>query len=105
MSFTLIINSSNLSNPNTNGTHTYNFIGGAFTVPDDMECMVSSAQIPYSIFNITSAFNNNRFRLSFPTGAGAATFTDFNIVIPVGFILLKILIHLCNNFAYQTVYI
>ena len=85
MSFTLVINSSNLSNPNTNGTYTYNFIGGGFTVPDDMECMLSSAQIPYSIFNITSAYDNNRFRLSFPTGAGAATFTDFNIVIPDGF--------------------
>jgi hypothetical protein len=89
MSFTLVINSSNLSNPNTNGTYTYNFIGGGFTVPDDMECMVSSAQIPYSIFNITSAYNNNRFRLSFPTGAGAATFTDFNIVIPDGFYTIE----------------
>jgi hypothetical protein len=56
MSFTLAINSSNLSNPNTNGT--YNFIGGDFIVPDDMECMVSSAQIPYSIFNITTTSNN-----------------------------------------------
>jgi hypothetical protein len=89
MSFTLVINSSNLSNPNTNGTYTYNFIGGGFSVPDDMECMVSSAQIPYSIFNITSAYNNNRFRLSFPTGAGAATFTDFNIVIPDGFYTIE----------------
>jgi hypothetical protein len=51
--------------------------------------MVSSAQIPYSIFNITSAYNNNRFRLSFPTGAGAATFTDFNIVIPDGFYTIE----------------
>ena len=46
-SFTLVINSSNLSNPNTNGTFTYNFIGGGFTVADDMEVMLSSAQIPY----------------------------------------------------------
>jgi hypothetical protein len=55
MSFTLVINGSNLSNPSTNGTYTYNFIGGGFKVEDDMEVMLSSAQIPYSIFNITSA--------------------------------------------------
>jgi len=49
MSFTLVINNSNLSNPNTNATYTYNFIGGGFTVDNDMEVMLSSAQIPYSI--------------------------------------------------------
>ena len=61
MSFTLVINNSNLSNPNTNATYTYNFIGGGFTIDNDMEVMLSSAQIPYSIFNITSAYNNNKF--------------------------------------------
>ena len=64
MSFTLVINNSNLSNPNTNGTYTYNFIGGGFKVEDDMEVMLSSAQIPYSIFNITSAYGNNKITLS-----------------------------------------
>lgn len=85
MSFTLVINSSNLSNPNTNGTYTYNFIGGGFKVEDDMEVMLSSAQIPYSIFNITAAYNNNAFTLQFPTGAAVGTYTAFNIVIPDGF--------------------
>jgi hypothetical protein len=60
MSFTLVVNSSNVSNKNTNSTFQYNFIGGNFVVPDDMEVMLSSAQIPYSIFNITSAYNNNK---------------------------------------------
>ena len=85
MSFTLVINSSNLSNPNTNGTYTYNFIGGGFPVDEDMEVMVSSAQIPYSIFNITSAYNNNYFTYAFPTGAGISTYTNFSIVFPDGF--------------------
>ena len=85
MSFTLVINSSNLSNPNTNGTYTYNFIGGGFKVEDDMEVMLSSAQIPYSIFNITAAYKNNAFTLQFPTGAAVGTYTAFNIVIPDGF--------------------
>ncbi len=45
MSFTLVINNSNVNNTNTNSSHTYNFIGGGFTVPDDMEVTLSSAQI------------------------------------------------------------
>ena len=84
-SFTLVINNSNVVNTNTNATYQYNFIGGGFNIPDNTECMVSSAQIPYSIFNITAAYNNNRFRLSFPTGALGTSYTDFNIVIPDGF--------------------
>ena len=40
-SFTLVINSSNLSNSNTNGTYTYNFIGGGFKIEDDMYVMLS----------------------------------------------------------------
>ena len=85
MSFTLIINNSNVVNTNTNATYEYYFIGGGFSVRENMECLVSSAQIPYSIFNITAAYGNNAVRLSFPTGAGAATFTDYNIIIPDGF--------------------
>ena len=85
MSFTLVINNSNVVNTNTNATYEYKFIGGGFSVPDGMECMVSSAQIPYSIFNITEAYNNNRFRLSFPSGALSTTYTDYNITIPDGF--------------------
>ena len=37
MSFTLIINNSNVVNTNTNATYEYKFIGGGFSVPDDME--------------------------------------------------------------------
>jgi len=85
MSFTLVINNSNVVNTNTNATYEYKFIGGGFSAPDGMECMVSSAQIPYSIFNITEAYNNNRFRLSFPTGSLSTSYTDFNITIPDGF--------------------
>jgi hypothetical protein len=88
-SFTLVINSSNLSNANTNGTYTYNFIGGGFKIEDDMYVMLSSAQIPYSIFNITSAYNNNRFTFSFPTGSGAGTYTNFPITIPDGFYTIE----------------
>ena len=82
-SFTLVINSSNVTNTNTNSIYTYNFIGGGFKVEEGMECMISSAQIPYSIFNITAAYNNNSFQLNFPTGASG--YTTFNLTIPDGF--------------------
>ncbi len=64
MSFSLFVNNTNVTNTNTNATYTYNVIGGGFTVPDDFEVMLSSAQIPYSIFNITDVYNNNRFKFS-----------------------------------------
>ena len=85
MSFTLVINSSNVANKNTNATYQYNFIGGTFAVEDGMEVMLSSAQIPYSIFNITSVYNNNRFIIGFPTGAATNTYTVFNLLFPDGF--------------------
>lgn len=85
MSFTLVINSGNVSNRNTNATFQYNFIGGTFVVDDDMEVMLSSAQIPYSIFNITSAYNNNRLIIGFPTGSATNSYTTFTITFPDGF--------------------
>lgn len=97
MSFTLVINNSNVSNTNTNATYTYNFIGGGFTVDNDMEVMLSSAQIPYSIFNITSAYNNNSFAFHFPSGAGVGTYTNYTITIPDGFYTIDDL----NSFIQQ----
>lgn len=99
MSFTLVINKSNLSNPNTNGTYTYNFIGGNFNISDDMEVMLSSAQIPYSVFNITSAYNNNSFTILFPTGAGVGSYTSFTVNIPDGFYTITDLNSFVQQFA------
>ena len=77
--------------------NTNNFIGGGFRVDEDMEVMLSSAQIPY---------NSNKFTLQFSTGAGAETNNTFNIVIPDGFfILLMILMHICNSSQFLMVYI
>ena len=73
--FTLVINSSNISNRNTNSIFTYNFIGGGFTVDDETMVMVSSAQIPYSIFNKSAAYDNYSFGMRFPTGSNAGTYT------------------------------
>jgi hypothetical protein len=84
-SFTLIINSENIKNVNTNATFEYKFIGGGFTVEEGMQMMLSSAQIPYSINNITQAYNNQAFTFRMPTGALVSSYTTFNIVIPEGF--------------------
>ena len=82
MSFSLIVNSTNNVGTNNN-TYLYNFIQGNFTIPEDSEIMVSACQIPYSFYNITSAYNNNSFSFSFPTGS--STYTTTTIVIPDGF--------------------
>jgi hypothetical protein len=97
MSFTLVINNSNLSNPNTNGTYTYNFIGGGFTVDNDMEVMLSSAQIPYSIFNITSAYNNNKFILYFQL----VQVLEHILILMLLFLMVFILYPTLNAFMQQ----
>lgn len=96
-SFTLVINSSNLSNPNNNSIYTYNFINGGFKIDEDMEVMVSSAQIPYSIFNITAAYNNNLLILNFPTGSTSSSYTTFGITLPDGFYTMNDF----NNYVQQ----
>jgi hypothetical protein len=85
MSFTLVVNSSNVANTNTNATYQYKFINGGFRIDEGMEAMVSSAQIPYSIFNITTVYNNNRFIIGFPTGSATNSYTVFNLLFPDGF--------------------
>ena len=62
MSFTIIVNSSNVLNADTNNKHEHKFIGGGVSVPEGMECMVSSSQFPSSIFNVTNACNHNLFQ-------------------------------------------
>jgi len=85
MSFTLVVNSSNVANTNTNATYQYKFINGGFRIDEGMECMISSAQIPYSIFNITSVYNNNKFVLGWPVGPATNVFQLFQITFPDGF--------------------
>jgi len=81
MSFTLVLNSSNVSNTSTNTSFKYNFIQGGFRV-QDMEMCVSSITIPYSFYNVSSYYNNRTFSLIFPT---AATTTTIAITLPEGF--------------------
>jgi hypothetical protein len=81
MTFTLVLNSSNVQNTNTNTTFKYSFIQGGFQVKD-MEMCVSSITLPYSFYNISSYYSNRTFSLIFPT---AATTTTISITLPEGF--------------------
>ena len=71
MAYNLILNSSNAI---TNNTYRYNFINGSMTILDEAEICISQIQIPYSWFNITTAYNNRSFQIKFPTPLGIATF-------------------------------
>jgi len=82
MSFTLVLNSQNVIGTGNN-TYKYDFIKGNFTIPENSEVMVANVQLPYSFYNITSAYNNNQFKLYFPTGS--STNNTYTITIPDGF--------------------
>jgi len=81
MSFTLVLNSSNVSNTSTNTSFKYNFINGGFQIKD-MEMCVSSITLPYSFYNVSSYYNNQTFSLIFPKGATTQT---ISITLPEGF--------------------
>ena len=81
MSFILTLNSTNVSNTNTNTTFRYNFINGGFTCKD-YEMSISSITLPYSFFNVSSYYNNKTFSLTFPTGALTTTYA---FTLPDGF--------------------
>jgi hypothetical protein len=60
--FDLTISSTNVAN-SLNNMYQYQFKNGAFEVPADAEMMITSFQIPYSWYNITSRYNNNNFKV------------------------------------------
>ena len=64
--FNLVINSNNVAN-SLNNSYEYKFKNGNFTVPENSEMMITSFQIPYAWYNISSRYNNNNFRIHWPT--------------------------------------
>ena len=64
--FNLIINNNNVAN-SLNNMYQYQFKNGAFEVPENAEIMITSFQIPYSWYNISSRYNNNSFKLYWPS--------------------------------------
>ena len=70
--FNLIINNNNVAN-SLNNMYQYQFKNGAFEVPENAEIMITSFQIPYSWYNISSRYNNNSFKLYWPTSTVNST--------------------------------
>jgi hypothetical protein len=64
--FNLTINSTNVAN-SLNNMYQYQFKNGAFEVPAGAEMMITSFQIPYSWYNITNRYNNNSFKIHWPS--------------------------------------
>jgi len=80
MSNTLVINSSNVVGSNNN-TYVYKFIQGSFQAKD-CEMSIGTATIPYSWYNISSLYGNNKMTINFPY---LATTYTMNITFPDGF--------------------
>ena len=81
MSYTLVLNSTNVVSGTSNNTYQYKFILGSLKLKD-YEMAISSFVLPYSWFNVTNIYNNKTISFSFPT---AATTTPLNITLPEGF--------------------
>lgn len=78
MSYTLILNSSNvIGNNNTEYKYTFN---NSFTVEEDSQISVSQVILPYSFFNINSTFyNNSTFKYIWYYGSGSSVTYTVNI--------------------------
>ena len=78
MSYTLILNSSNvIGNNNTEYKYTFN---SSFTVEEDSQISVSQVILPYSFFNINSTFYNNAmFKYIWYYGNGSSVTYTVNI--------------------------
>ena len=80
---TLILNSQNIIGFNNN-TFQYRFKNNGFTIPSGSEISVSSIQIPYSWYNVSSFYQNQNFRILWPV-TDASQYTVFNIKLDEGF--------------------
>jgi hypothetical protein len=96
MSNCLVLNSSNVIGRDNN-IYKYNFINGMFTIKEDSEIALSSITLPYSWFNITSAYNNNTFQIIW---YGSTTIT-YTVIIPDGFYLISDINNYLENFMIQ----
>jgi hypothetical protein len=92
---TLILNSSNIIGSNNN-IFQYNFINSGFYIPEGSEISISSVQIPYSFYNVSSFYDNRKFTIRWPVGA---SFTDYNVVLDEGFYTINDIQNFIQNFC------
>lgn len=96
MSNTLVINATNA----TNQKHifNYNFINGSFSCNEKTKISISSISIPYSWFNVSSFYNNNKFSITWIVGT---TVTTYPVVLPDGFYSVTTINQFLQNFCIQ----
>lgn len=80
--YNIIINNTHVAS-SLNNTYQYNFKNGSFEVPDNAEIMITSFQIPYSWYNVTSRYNNNSFKIYWPFGSSG--YLAYTVTLPDGF--------------------
>jgi len=89
--FNLVINSNNVAN-SLNNSYEYKFKNGNFTIGEGSQIMITSLQIPYSWYNVSSRYNNNTFKIHWPSSTvnsitltnGGSGFTDVPTVVVTG---------------------
>lgn len=77
----IVINSSNLDPGTNQNTYRYAFPGGSVRF-DHARVAVASVALPYSWQNISSAFGNTSYTITWPIGAGTSSYT---LTMPSGF--------------------
>ena len=97
MSNCLVLNSENVISGGNNNIYKYRFINGMYSIKDDSEICLSSITMPYSWFNITSSYNNNKFQIIW---YGTVT-TTYTIILPDGFYLVSDINNYLENFMIQ----
>jgi len=83
MSFNLVMNSNNVVSGSNNSRYSYTFINNNLAILDEAEIAISNITMPYSWFNITTAYNNTTFNIIWPIGSTASQ--TFPVIIPDGF--------------------
>jgi hypothetical protein len=69
------MNSNNVVSGSNNSRYSYTFLNNNLTLLDEAEICVSNITLPYSWFNITSAYSNRTFSIIWTVGAIPNTFT------------------------------
>ena len=80
--FNVLINSSNVASVNNN-IYNYQFKTGSVEIPEDSEAMITSFQIPYSWYNISTKYGNNKFKFFWPVLTN--TYLEYTVTIDDGF--------------------
>jgi len=102
MSNTLVINATNA----TSQKHifNYNFINGSFSCNEKTKISISSISIPYSWFNVSSFYNNNKFSITWIVGTTVTTYpVELNVGqgLPDGFYSVTTINQFLQNFCIQ----